>query len=89
MLHLYINMQGDGCWPDLVAKANDGRLIDLMNTKGEIRLAVLDAGMQSGSPSVSIRIDLPDGKTVVTETSAKLFVTAARMIQAKYPHLLD
>jgi hypothetical protein len=52
-------------------------------------VAVLDGGMKSGRPSVAIRLDLPDGRTVVAETSARLFCVAARAIMAKHPELFE
>jgi len=89
-------LNGDGCWPDLGATEEEidaniasGRLTWLGNGSKPIQVALLDKGMQSGNPSVSIRFDLPDGKTVVAETSLKLFYTAARAMLARYPHLLD
>jgi len=56
---------------------------------GHVDVVVLDAGMVSGAPSIAFRLNLPEGGAVVFETSAKLFVTAARAIEAKYPALLD
>ncbi len=40
-------------------------------------------GMQSGKSSVFIRIDLPDGRIVMAETSMALFLTAANAFAAK------
>lgn len=54
-----------------------------------IKVVVLSGGMASGKASVAIRIDLPDGRTVVAETSARLFASAGRMITAKYPDLFE
>ena len=59
-----------------------------------IEVAVLRGGMESGHPSVALRIKVEDPGTqpihyVVAQTSARLFVTAAKAIEARYPHLLD
>lgn len=54
-----------------------------------LQLAVVDKGMGSGQPSVALRVDLPDGKILITETSARLFCTAARAIMARYPNLFE
>lgn len=70
-------------WPDL-KRAN---CIHLGNDAPPIKLAVLDKGTQSGQPSIALRIDLPDGKTVIAETAARLFCAAARAIIARYPDL--
>lgn len=76
---------GDGAWPDLAEKMADGRVIDIE----EIAVNVLDSGMKSGQPSVGLRIDLPDGRTVLAQTSARLFCTAAKAIMARYPDLFS
>lgn len=69
-------------WPDL----NDGNSIHTTQT---IEVAVLEGGMTSGRPSVGLRIDLPDGKSIIAETSARLFCTAAKAIMARYPDLFE
>jgi len=82
---LTIIPNGDGCWPDLIERG----FIHLGNDAEPIQVAMLDHGMASGKPSVTIRVDLPDGRIVLAETSARLFVTAARAIWAKYPDLFE
>lgn len=72
-------------WPDL--ERDD--CIHLGEGSPAIGLAVLGSGMASGLPSIALRIDLPDGKTVIVETSARLFCLAADAIKARYPRLLD
>lgn len=78
---LNVTFDGDNAWPDLATRP-------IHNHNGEIAVAVLDKGMASGKPSVAIRLDI-DGGSVIAQTSAALFVQAARMIQARYPNLLD
>lgn len=77
-----IIMDGDSCWPEL--KDKDVVLVD---NESLIQVAVLKEGMQSGRPSITIRMELPDGRVVLGETSARLFVMAGRMIDAKFPNL--
>ena len=86
MLGLDLDLEGDGAWPDLA-----GRLGDVLHLREgtTIRLAVLTAGMTSGRPAVGIRLDLPDGRVLVAETSARLLVTAARAIAARFPDLFE
>lgn len=72
-------------WPDLARED----CIHLGNGAPALRVAVLEGGMESGKPSIALRIDLPDGKSVIAETSARLFCTAARTIMARYPDLFD
>jgi hypothetical protein len=83
MIGMTISLSGDNAWPDL----QDKDIIHLANGAPPIQIAVLEGGLTSGRPSVAIRIDLPDGQTLVAETTARLFCTAARAIQAKYPDL--
>ncbi len=73
-------LQGDGAWPDVIGK----EVIHLGNNAPPIQVAALPGGMQSGLPSVTIRIDLPDGKVVLAETSLKLFLFAADALRAKF-----
>jgi hypothetical protein len=75
----------ESVWRDL-ERAN---VIHLGNDAPAIGVAALSDGMGSGKPSIALRIDLPDGKSVIAETSARLFCIAARAIMAKHPDLFD
>ncbi|MBA7553597.1 hypothetical protein ES705_46191 [subsurface metagenome] len=75
-------LEGDNCWTDLAEKIKDGKVTWLRG--GNISIAALSKGMASGKPSISIRIDLPDGKVVIAETSMRLFLGAAEAFKAKY-----
>lgn len=75
-------LEGDGCWEDLADKIKSDKVIWLR--EGTISIAALSKGMKSGKPSVSIRIDLPDGRTLVAETSMRLFLSAAGAFEQKY-----
>ena len=83
MIPLTIVLDGDNAWPDLYNRD------DVIHATSSIQIAVLEQGMESGRPSVTIRIDLPDGRTVLAQTSARLFCQAARILMAKHPDLLD
>ena len=74
-------------WPELYDRSEDVTFIP--GNESFLCCAVLEKGMVGGKPSLAIRIDLPDGKVVIAETSARLFCTAANAIQAKYPDLFD
>jgi hypothetical protein len=75
-----IHLDGDGCWPDLL----DGReVIHLGNDAPPIGLALLEGGMLSGRPSVTIRVDLPDGRSVLAETSLGLLESACRAMRIR------
>jgi hypothetical protein len=75
-----LTLDGDGAWPDLSLQRD--QTIHLAETT--IGLAVLTGGMTSGRESVAFRLDLPDGKHVVAETSWRLLAAAARTIAARY-----
>jgi len=81
MIPFEVIMEGDDCWPDLKTKPwTEGRLVGV---------AILDHGTSSGKPSISFRIDMPDGSSVMAQTTARLFCTAAKMFMAKYPDLFN
>lgn len=71
-------------WPDIERE----NCIHLADDAPPVRIAVFESGLTSGRPSIAMRVDLPNGKTVVVETSARLFCTAAAAILARYPDLL-
>lgn len=52
----------------------------IVHTTEPIIVGTLRAGMQSGKDSVMLVIPLPDGHTLVAETSAELFIAAGRGI---------
>lgn len=80
MPSITMHLDGDACWPDML----DGReVIHLGNDAPPIGMALLKGGMISGKPSVTIRIDLPDGKTVLAETSLILLESAVRAMRAR------
>lgn len=77
MIALGINLNGDGALEDIdVAEAD------------AIEVLVLEGGMDSGKPSVTLHVTLGHGH-IVAQTSARLFCTAAKMIEAKYPNLFE
>jgi hypothetical protein len=70
-------------WPDLIRE-------HILEPAGEeVRVACIDDGCVSGQPSIAFRIGLPDGDTLVVQTSARLFRAVARLILARYPSLLE
>ena len=74
-------------WPDLgniEQRIHDGRVIWLGNGAPPIAIAALKGGMISGKPSVAIRLDLPDGRTVIAETSLVLLLAAADTFRTRF-----
>lgn len=78
---LTIKLDGDRCWPDL-----EGREIIEID---RIEVALLPGGMESGKASVAIRIDLPDGRTVIAQISQELFDAAARAFRGRLEFLAE
>lgn len=84
MPKLDINLNGDSAWPDL-----RGRKVINLPDDATIKIVALEGGMASGKPSIAFRLDLPNGKTVIAQTSARLFVMAAAAIVGKWPDVDD
>jgi hypothetical protein len=61
----------------------------IIHLKTPITVGALEGGMESGKPSIAFMFDLPDGRTVIAETSLQLFVTAARAFTAKFGDQLE
>lgn len=76
MVGLRIITQGDGAWPDLAGKT--------VVKSDDIEMAALARGMTSGRPSVTIRVNLPDGTVVIAQTSLQLLMTAVDAFRAAH-----
>lgn len=50
----------------------------------EWTITTLEGGMVSGAPSVCLRLDWPDGRTVFVQTSVRVFLQTAEILRAKY-----
>ena len=68
-------------WPDLLERTDD---VYHLAGGSHIQVTGLEGGMQSGRPSVAIRLDLEDGRVVLAETSLALFLSAADALKARY-----
>lgn len=79
---LAIKLDGDGSYPDLARRAAD--VIHLGEGAPPIGVTALAGGMASGRTSVMLRLDLPDGRVVLAETSVRLFLLAADALRARY-----
>lgn len=58
-----------------------GRVIHISDN-ANVEIGTLRHGMESGKDSVAICFPLPDGRVVLLETSAQLFIAAAQAITA-------
>lgn len=79
MISLSIHAQGDACWEDLQSRTEQ---LIWLNSGAGLAIARLPRGMASGRSSVAIRVDLPDGRVVVAETSMALFLACAGAFKA-------
>ena len=77
-----LQLSGDGAYPDLAGRQAD--IIHLGNDAPPIGLSALAGGMTSGRTSVILRIDLPDGRVVLAETSLRLLQQAVAALTARY-----
>lgn len=80
---LNIVLDGDGAFPDLIDRRWDD-VIHLGNDAPAITVTGLAGGMMSGRPSLMLRLDLPNGKVVLAETSWALFHAAHAAFVAKF-----
>lgn len=71
---LDVSVNGDNCWPDLKKKGF---------IRGEFTgIARLADGTVSGASTVTVRIELPDGKTVLAQTTLALLNTVMQAFNA-------
>lgn len=70
-------LNGEGAWPEL---KDSPRVLEVI---APMQIARLPGGMKSGESSVCVRIDLPDGRVIIAQTSMKLFQDAARVFAFK------
>lgn len=83
MAYLDLRLDGDGCWPELVECEERGDLIAGMGEDTTLGLALLERGMASGKPSVTIRVNLADGRVVMAQTSLELLEAAVRAMRVR------
>lgn len=75
MIPLRVILDGDNWFPDLVEKGF---------VRGElVAVARLPVSTSGGRSTVAFRIELPDGRTVLAETTLRLLQTAIKAIEAR------
>jgi hypothetical protein len=82
---LRIIPNGEGKFDDLLRKPK-GHVIAAKPDGSAITISALSGGMVGGAPSVMIRIDLPDGKTVLAQTSLKSLGGAVDIFRSHYKY---
>lgn len=81
MVDVNLILDGDGALDDVdPATMREGRFE---------RIIALDSGMNTGLPSVTIVILMPDGTRVIAQTSGRIFCVAGRAIAARFPDIGD
>lgn len=75
MISLDIQLDGDGCWPDLGQK--------LYNEATLTSVALLQAGTVSGKPTVSFRVETEDGHILIAQTTLSLLLSACDAMKAR------
>jgi len=75
VIHFFAD--GEGVFTDLQGKESI-----VINLAGSFTVAALPSGMKSGKPSLVIRIDLPDGRVVLQETSVALWHQIDNILRA-------
>lgn len=76
-------LNGDAAFFDL-----QGREDDVIHRTGPFTVAALAKGMKSGHPSLAIRVNLPDKKVLIQETSVAAWLAVARALEGKFSHKL-
>lgn len=72
-----IILNGENCWPDL-----KGKLVH--HITNDFQMAGLPSGMESGKPSITIRIDINEKEVVIVETSWALLLSTMDAFLARY-----
>jgi hypothetical protein len=74
-----LNLNGDNAWPDIASK-------DVVHLPDAVwHVAALEGGMTSGKVSLALRLDLPDGTTLVAETSLAAWIAATSTLRGRFP----
>jgi hypothetical protein len=79
MIHLTVK-NGDGALNDLD--------MDKVREADEIEVLVLDQGLTSGRPSITLHFVVGE-EHFIAQTSARLFCLAARIVTTQYPKLFE
>jgi hypothetical protein len=73
--NLRINVDIDRLPPDWNKRPTEGQLVDIVG---------IPDGTQGGNPAVGLRIQMPDGSYVFTQTTWALFHAATAALRGRY-----
>ncbi len=76
---LELILEGDGAFADLATQPER-----IITKDAALTITALSGGTVGGRPSVMLRLDLPDGRVVLAETTMRLFLMAADALRARY-----
>ena len=77
--------EGDiGLWPDLISKAEQGNVTVLGQHDLPIQLVAIGSGLLGGSPTVAMRLDLPNGHTIVGITRMSALLPIVSSLRTSY-----
>ena len=78
MIALDVQIDGNNCWPDLVDENGKPEFV-----VGElIGIARLTNATTTGASSVTLRVELPDGRTILAQTTLALIDVAVMAFKA-------
>ena len=76
---IHLILDGDNAFADL-----RDREADIIHLTDDFTVSALEGGMTSGNASLVIRIDLPDGRVVLQETSVALWHTVDAALRGRF-----
>jgi hypothetical protein len=80
MLTFHPILEPEEHWDDLL----DKEVIYLGDEASPVEIVAMPNGMASGRTSISMRLDLPDGRVVILETALYELARAVRQIQERF-----
>jgi len=80
-----LKLNGERAFSDLQGKEKG----DIIHRKAAFTVASLAKGMKSGHPSLAIRIDLPEGKVLIQETSVAAWLAIAAALEMRFGRKLN
>ena len=77
MPSLDLILDGDGCWPDLAKEK-------VFQSTQTLSVAALPNGTVNGSPTITIRGEMPDGTVALFETSLALLLMVSDALRLHF-----
>jgi hypothetical protein len=74
---MIVKRAGGPAWPELES---------VMHLPDALwRVAAMEGGMSSGAPSIALRLDLPEGVSILAETSLAAWIAATAAFRGAFP----